>query len=369
MPVPRAKPVPPRLGPATPPAQALLDWYARHRRTLPWRALPGETPDPYRVWLSEIMLQQTTVEAVKPFFLAFSTTWPDCRALAAAPFAEVMRAWAGLGYYSRARNLHACAALVVERFDGRFPADEIALRALPGIGAYTAAAVAAIAFGLDAVVVDGNVERVMARLHAIGEPLPRARPQIAAAMAALTPTEMAGDFAQAVMDLGSMVCTPRNPICGLCPLRPSCRAAALGTPTAFPVKAARKDQPTRYGTAYVVEDGGGRVLVQDRPPQGLLGGTVEVPGTAWISERAEPGAGIPLGTVVHVFTHFRLELAVFRAAKPPPGTTREGARWCTPTEMHKEAFSTLMRNVLTLAVPETISPPLARPASRTRRRS
>ena len=365
--MPRLRQAAPPLRAATAPAAALLAWYDRHRRDLPWRARPGEVADPYRVWLSEIMLQQTTVEAVKPFYAAFLTRWPDLPSLAAAPLAEIMRSWAGLGYYSRARNLHACAQLVAERHGGAFPSTEAELRALPGIGAYTAAAIAAIAFGQDAVVVDGNVERVMARLHAIEEPLPRARPKIAAAMAALTPAGHAGDFAQAVMDLGSGICAPRNPACAICPVRPFCRASALACPTAFPVRERRKEQPTRFGAAFYVEDAAGRVLVRDRPPHGLLGGTAELPGTAWTAETL-PAGGDVLGTVVHVFTHFRLDLSVLRAeAGQLSATALAETRWVARADLPGEAFSTLMRNAL--AVAEDAATRRLPSASRRHRRS
>jgi A/G-specific adenine glycosylase len=295
----------------------LLAWYDAHARALPWRAPPGApAPDPYRVWLSEIMLQQTTVATVRPRFEAFVTRWPDVAALAAADEADVMAAWAGLGYYSRARNLIACARAVVAGHGGRFPDSEDGLRALPGIGGYTAAAIAAIAFGRRAVVVDGNVERVVARLFAIETPLPAAKPLIYDAAESITPAARAGDFAQAMMDLGSSLCTSRDPKCLLCPLRGDCRGHALGTPAAFPVKPRKAAKPQRYGTIFWLERDG-EVLLVRRPPKGLLGGMRALPTGPWIETPpaladAPAVAGWRLldVTVTHVFTHFRLELAL-----------------------------------------------------------
>ena len=293
----------------------LLAWYDMHARDLPWRAAPGGTlPDPYRVWLSEIMLQQTTVAAVTPRFAAFLQRWPNVEALAAAPEADLMAAWAGLGYYARARNLHACARAVVER--GGFPTTEDGLRALPGIGAYTAAAIAAIAFGERAVVVDANVARVVSRLFAIEQSLPAAIPALRAATDTITPDLRAGDFAQAMMDLGSSLCTPRNPRCLACPLAEDCAAGRAGNPEGFPVKLAKPLKPQRYGTIFWAEDSG-KVLLVRRPPRGLLGGMRALPTGPWAD--SPPGLADPPfpadwqmlpHTVAHVFTHFRLELAL-----------------------------------------------------------
>ena len=304
----------------------LLDWYRDHARDLPWRnppgaALPADAEWPYRVWLSEIMLQQTTVEAATPYFHAFTARWPTVAALAAADDAEVMQAWAGLGYYARARNLLACARAVVERHGGRFPSHEAELRDLPGIGDYTAAAVAAFGFGRDAVVIDGNVERVVSRLFAISTPLPAARVAIRAALAPLVPAGQAGDFAQAMMDLARRVCTARRPRCLVCPLVDACGARAAGTPDAFPVKAAKKVRPTRHGTAWWIEaDGpnGPEVLTVVRPAKGLLGGMRALPSCDWRGASAPPLAGDwqALGVVRHGFTHFDLELAVQALAMP-----------------------------------------------------
>ncbi len=296
-------------------AEALLCWYVVDKRRLPWRAEAGARADPYRVWLSEVMLQQTTVAAVKPYFERFASRWPTVEALAAADDAEVMAAWAGLGYYARARNLLACARRVANEPGGRFPDSEAGLLKLPGVGAYTAAAIAAIAFGRRAVVVDGNVERVIARLHALEAPLPQARPRIRALADAMTPAEGAGDFAQAMMDLGATICTPRNPACGLCPLRGWCSAFAEGQPERYPVKPPRAARPHRRGTAYWLEHAG-EVLLVRRPASGLLGGMLALP-EAPPAEAAWEEAG----AVEHVFTHFSLTMSLkcARAVARPEG--------------------------------------------------
>lgn len=319
-------------------ARTLLGWYDAHARVLPWRARPGERADPYRVWLSEVMLQQTTVATVRPRFREFVDRWPGVAALAAAEDADLMAAWAGLGYYARARNLLACARAVVARHGGAFPDDEASLRALPGIGDYTAAAIAAIAFGRRAVVVDGNVERVVARLFAMEAPLPAARPLIRELADSITPDDRAGDFAQAMMDLGATICSPRDPECLICPLRGQCRAAALGTPAAFPVKAAKRARPQRYGTAFWLERDG-HVLLVRRPGKGLLGGMRALPTGPWTD--TPPGlAGAPLpdaawrlgnATVVHVFTHFRLELALAVAQAEGHSPPMDGEWWPVET--------------------------------------
>ena len=295
-------------------ATALLGWYDGHARVLPWRAPPGvPAPDPYRVWLSEIMLQQTTTAAVAPYYEKFLARWPDVAALAAAPAEEVMAAWAGLGYYSRARNLVACAREVSRR--GRFPTSEAELRELPGLGAYTAAAVAAIAFGRRAVVVDANVERVVARLFAIDDPLPGARAAIRAAADAITPDRRAGDFAQAMMDLGATICTSRDPRCLLCPLSSLCRGRLTGDPARLPVKAPKKKRPLRAGTAFWIEREG-RVWLVKRAGKGMLGGMRALPDDGW-NARGDGSGDAPLsgawragGVVRHGFTHFELELGL-----------------------------------------------------------
>lgn len=337
-------------------APDLLDWYDAHARDLPWRVLPraraaGQRPDPYRVWLSEVMLQQTTVAAVKAYFKRFTHLWPDVAALAAAEDAAVMAEWAGLGYYARARNLLACARAVVARHGGQFPADLGALRALPGIGPYTAAAVASIAFDLSATVVDGNVERVMARLHALETPLPDARPALTGLAAALTPPLRPGDYAQAVMDLGATICTPRSPACGICPWSAPCRARALGIAADLPRKRAKPPKPTRQGQVWIARRPDGALLLERRPPRGLLGGTLGFPGDGW------DGAGgpaplaadwQPAGEVRHTFTHFHLVLQVHAARVPaaaePLRGTFHGANLVQPQDL-----PTLMRKALALA--------------------
>ncbi len=340
-------------------APAMLAWYDRHRRVLPWRALPGQRADAYAVWLSEIMLQQTTVAAVKAYFEAFLTRWPAVGLLAAAPTEEVMKQWAGLGYYSRARNLHACAKVVAEEHGGIFPDRETALLALPGIGPYTAAAIAAIAFDRRATVVDGNVERVVSRLFVIEEPLPSAKPLIKAKADLLTPSLRPGDYAQAMMDLGATICTPRRPACALCPLRPSCQASALGTAEAFPRKAPKAERPARSGAAFFLRRADGAVLVRSRPPKGLLGGMTEIPGTQWsgdfnlahaLKEAPMPASYRKLGAhVEHVFTHFALTLSVFVADVPQNAATPEGCRWVSAEALDGEALPSLMRKVVGLA--------------------
>ena len=299
----------------------LLNWYDRHHRVLPWRVSPadhaaGVLADPYRVWLSEVMLQQTTVAAVKDYFHRFTTRWPDVAALAAADDAEVMAEWAGLGYYARARNLLKCARAVVADHGGQFPRTEAGLRALPGIGPYTAAAVAAIAFDAPATVVDGNVERVIARLYRLETPLPRARPEIAALAARLTPDRRPGDYAQAMMDLGATICTPRNPTCVLCPWCDPCAARAAGDAADFPRKAPKAEKPTRQGTLWLLTRPDGAVLLEQRPDKGLLGGMTGFPTTDWDGTDLPEPLAAPwrtAGEVRHTFTHFHLRLTVLVA--------------------------------------------------------
>ena len=302
-----------RLSPQTRAAERLLRHYDQHRRPLPWRAAHGEVPDPYRVWLSEVMLQQTTVATVIPRFRRFLDRWPTIDALAAAPDVDVLGEWAGLGYYARARNLIACAREVAAR--GAFPTTEAELRALPGLGAYTAAAIAAIAFGEAATVVDTNVERVIARLHAIERPVAEARADIRAFAAALTPADRPGDFAQAMMDLGATICRPRQPACLACPLADDCRAFASGEPERFPAPKVRRARPHRHGIAWWIERDDALWLVR-RPARGLLGGMAALPGPAW-DEAPPPKAAI--ATVHHGFTHFTLDLHLVSRASPPDG--------------------------------------------------
>jgi len=306
----------------------LLDWYDQNRRALPWRVLAGERPDPYRIWLSEVMLQQTTTVHAGPYFQAFTRRWPTVRHLADAPEAEVMAAWAGLGYYARARNLIACARAVSADHAGVFPDTEEGLRALPGLGPYTAAAVAAIAFDRPANVVDGNVERVMARLFAVETPLPEAKAELRRLAQALVTAERPGDWAQALMDLGATVCRPRAPDCPSCPLASDCRGLAAGLAQSLPRRAAKTASPHRYGVAFaIIRDG--RVALVRRPPRGLLGGMLGLPTTPWRAApwvRAEalgysPGRGAwrAVGEVSHVFTHFSLGLTVMAASDAKGG--------------------------------------------------
>jgi A/G-specific adenine glycosylase len=340
-------------------AAGLLAWYDRHRRALPWRALPGRRPDPYHVWLSEIMLQQTTVVAVAPYFARFLARWPTVHDLAAAPADEVMAAWAGLGYYARARNLHACAKVVSEGLGGRFPDGEEALHALPGIGPYTAAAIAAIAFDRPATVVDGNVERVIARLADLAAPLPQSKPLVAALTARMVPASRPGDFAQAMMDLGATLCTPRSPACGHCPWTGPCRARRAGTIAERPAKAAKPVRPLRHGAAFwLVSDGD--VLLVRRPDSGLLGGMLALPSTDWRDQpwptarliAAAPASADwrPLGAGVrHVFTHFALELAVYAAELPARPAVGEG-RWMPRTQVLDAGLPTVMAKAAKLAL-------------------
>ncbi|MCI5076795.1 A/G-specific adenine glycosylase [Oricola sp.] len=346
-----------------PASSALLAWYDRHARELPWRIGPaaiarGERPDPYRVWLSEIMLQQTTVAAVKDYFAKFIAAWPTIEALAAASEDDVLKAWAGLGYYSRARNLKKCADAVMEGHGGRFPHTAAALRDLPGIGDYTSAAIAAIAFGEAVPVVDGNVERVVTRLHAIDTPLPAAKPEIRRLTAAMLDPARSGDFAQAMMDLGATICTPKRPACLHCPLRDGCRALDGGDPERFPVKPPKKAKPVRRGAAYVLTNRDGAFLLEKRGTTGLLAGMTQVPTTGWTArtdgatgtaEAPLPGADwIGCGTVTHVFTHFELRLDVYRAEGDMLPAAHQW--WSAADTVGGEALPTVMKKVLGLAI-------------------
>jgi A/G-specific adenine glycosylase len=333
--------------------RALLVWYDVKRRALPWRALRGETVDPYGVWLSEVMLQQTTVAAAAPRFRRFMARWPSLASLARADLEEVLHAWQGLGYYARARNLHACARAVVADHGGRLPDDEAGLRALPGIGAYTAAAVAAIAFGRPALPVDANVGRVLARLCAIDGLPVQARRHIDAAARGLAADQRPGDFAQAMMDLGAGVCTPAAPDCARCPWHDPCAARRQGRAAELPVKPPRGAKPLRHGMAFWARRGDGAVLLRRRPPRGLLGGMMEVPSTEWRMapwSLVEARAEAPLrarwrrlpGIVGHTFTHFRLELSV--VAGRAGGGADDGI-WCPPERFSEHAMPTLMKKV------------------------
>src|SRR6185437_14328407 len=306
--------LPQRKKSSVPDPADLLNWYDRHRRVLPWRARRGEKPDPYRVWLSEIMLQQTAVKTVAPYYARLLALWPTLETLAETRLDNVLRAWAGLGYYARARNLHACARVVVQQHAGKFPASVEGLRALPGIGDYTAAAVAAIAFDAPAVPVDGNVERVVSRLFAVEEALPAAKPEIKRLASSLLPPHRAGDFAQALMDLGATICSSKRPACALCPWNESCLALARGDQETFPRKAPKREGKLRRGAAFVALRADGRVLLRTRPEKGLLGAMTEVPGSAWAHDfdlaealaaaprfRAKPKWRKLPGVVSHVF--------------------------------------------------------------------
>ncbi len=336
----------------------LLAWYDRHRRRLPWRPLPGERADPYAVWLSEIMLQQTGVKTVGPYFEKFMARWPDVAALGGASLDDVLRMWAGLGYYSRARNLHACAVAVRRDHNGVFPDTEEDLRALPGIGPYTAAAISAIAFGRRTMPVDGNIERVVSRLFAVEQPLPLAKPLIQQLAATLLGESRAGDSAQALMDLGSSICTPKKPACALCPLNEDCAARLRGDQETFPRKAAKKSGELRRGAAFVVTRGA-ELLVRTRAEKGLLGGMTEVPGSDWLAGQGDKPAlqqapdlkGVArwhrkTDVVTHVFTHFPLELVVYIARVPARARAPAGMRWVPIATLRDEALPNVMRKVI-----------------------
>ncbi len=336
-------------------SQLLLAWYDRYARTMPWRIGPSERraglrADPYAVWLSEVMLQQTTVAAVKDYFLKFTTAWPRVEDLAGAKDADVMAAWAGLGYYARARNLLKCARIVTDAYGGAFPSTQAELIKLPGIGPYTSAAIAAIAFDEPAAVVDGNVERVMARLHNDATPLPKAKPIFTAYAKKLTPQKRPGDYAQAVMDLGATICTPRKPACGICPWREPCRARIAGTEGELPRKEPKKPKPTRRGIAYVARRADGTCLLETRPAKGLLGGMLGWPGTDW-SEAPTPAPPLEADWITlnaevrHTFTHFHLILTVQTAAVHADSTPDRGMF----TQLTPNELPTVMRKVWDLA--------------------
>ncbi|MFI4891786.1 MAG: A/G-specific adenine glycosylase [Steroidobacterales bacterium] len=350
----------------------LLEWYDRHRRALPWRPLPGERADPYRVWLSEIMLQQTGVKTVGPYFLKFVTRWPDVEALGRASLDDVLRMWAGLGYYSRARNLHACAVKVLRDHGGVFPDSEEGLRSLPGIGPYTAAAIAAIAFDRRTMPVDGNIERVVSRLFAVEAPLPQAKPliqQLATTLLGVSRAgdeqsragdekSRAGDSAQALMDMGSSICTPKKPACALCPLNGDCISRARCDQENFPRKAPKKTGALRRGAAFVVISGD-LILVRTRPEKGLLGGMTEVPTSSWLAAQDDKAAlkqaptlnGLlrwhrKAGVVTHVFTHFPLELVVYTSSVPARTRAPEAMRFVPIATLQDEALPNVMRKVI-----------------------
>jgi A/G-specific adenine glycosylase len=346
----------------------LLHWYDSHHRILPWRISPrehltGTVADPYRVWLSEIMLQQTTVEAVKPYFRAFTEKWPTVTALGAASQDEILRAWAGLGYYSRARNLKKCADIICSEYGGRFPCDMNSLRSLPGIGDYTAAAIASIAFDLPIAVVDGNVERVITRLYALATPLPLAKPEIRTRMQAVTPNQRSGDFAQAMMDLGATICTPKRPACVICPLNDDCRALQMTDPEFFPVKPPKKQKPVRVGAAFVAISSDNEVYLRGRAEKGLLGGMTEVPTTEWTArmdgttemEAAPfPANWTAAGGITHIFTHFELRLNVYTANGVHEQNGSDGW-WVKIEKLAGEALPTVMKKAIAAAIPDAFA--------------
>lgn len=344
-------------------SRSLLRWYDKYRRRLPWRAEPGHPIDPYRVWLSEVMLQQTTVATVVSYYTDFLRRWPTVDALAKAPREDVLAAWAGLGYYSRARNLHACARRVCDELGGNFPDTEDGLRTLSGIGPYTAAAIAAIAFNRPANVVDGNVERVISRLFCVDEPLPKAKATLKELAAPLVPSQRPGDYAQALMDLGATICTPRLAHCAECPLAQTCLAHARKQETLYPKRAEKKARPTRYAYAFVLKNKEGQVWLRHRPEKGLLAGMLEVPTCSWADTACDfmaayqelkvkhlppPSAWyIHDGIVRHVFTHFTLEIQI---ATAECGKSAPVGLWLTPAQAEKQALPTLMRKILIFSI-------------------
>jgi A/G-specific adenine glycosylase len=351
-------------------APVLLAWYDRHRRVLPWRALPGEKADPYRVWLSEIMLQQTTVAATGPYFARFLERWPTVEALAAAPLDHVLQQWAGLGYYARARNLHKCAIAVAREHGGLFPDSEETLLQLPGIGAYTAAAIAAIAFGRSTNVVDGNIERVMGRLHAEETPLPAAKPILKQLAAQHVPPKRAGDYAQALMDLGATICTPRKPKCTICPLVSACEARKLGIQDELPRRMAKAEKPTRYGMAFLLQRSDGAILLRRREEKGLLGGMMEVPSSEWLTKKRSEEAlleAAPVeakwqilpGLVRHTFTHFHLELSV---AVVSTSSRAVAGSFVALDNLGGEALPSVMRKIVDHAMTHLARAPVRRSA-------
>jgi A/G-specific adenine glycosylase len=335
----------------------LLDWYDRHPRILPWRALPGIRPDPYHVWVSEIMLQQTTKAAVGPYYQKFIRRWPTVHALAKAPLDHVLQMWAGLGYYRRAHLLHDCAKVIVANYGGRFPDTEDELLRLPGCGPYTAAAVGAIAFNQRTNVVDGNVERVMARLFCIRTPLPRAKAEIRAAAATLVPAMRNGDYAQALMDLGSTLCTPRLPKCSVCPWNKNCQALAAGIEEQLPPKIKRAAKPVRHAVAFILFNAKGDILIRKRPPRGLLGGMMEIPSSEWLETPLPNMATIegqaPLATrwtllpgrVKHVFSHFDLDLSV-ATGTATKRISSGNHKWIAVGGVSQEALPTVMLKIV-----------------------
>ena len=347
-------------------AEALLAWYDGERRDLPWRSDPGVKADPYLVWLSEVMLQQTVVKAVIPYFEKFAKRWPTVKKLARADLDDIMSAWAGLGYYSRARNLHKCAQVVVKDFGGKFPRTEAELLKLPGVGPYTAAAIAAIAYDIPATVVDGNVERVVARLFAVRDPLPAVKRELKKLATTLTPPKRSGDFAQAMMDLGATVCTPKNPSCMMCPLQGECAGHAQGIEADLPVRAAKPARPVRYGIAFLTLREDGKILLRQRPERGLLACMMEVPSTDWGEKWVSDEEAVRLApvradwwpvpdVVSHVFTHFKLQMKVHRTVVPVETTLNfwaDGRRchWISRHDLEAQALPSVMRKIIAHAM-------------------
>lgn len=354
----------------------LLAWYDVHRRVLAWRAGSSERPTPYRVWLSEIMLQQTTVPVVGKYYRAFLTRWPTVQALAAAPLDDVLSVWAGLGYYARARNLHRAAKVVVDEFGGEFPADFDQLKRLAGVGDYTAGAIAAIAFNLRFLAMDANAERVLARLFAIEEPLPKAKPRLKQLGQQLVPRKRAGDFAQALMDLGAAICTPKKPACESCPVNACCEAFRRSIQEQLPRKTKKPERPLKRGAAFVARDASGAVLLVKRPEKGLLGGMLQPPLGPWANEfpsTEETLLQAPfqanwkkrLGIVRHGFTHFELEIEVY-VAKVSCHPVFDHQNWVPETDLPDVALPTVMRKIITHALGE--GGPAVTQASAARRR-
>jgi A/G-specific adenine glycosylase len=355
---------------APPHSDQLLDWYDQHRREMPWRSAPGHRPDPYHIWLSEIMLQQTTVATVKPYFEKFIKRWPSLRQFAASDLEDVLKMWAGLGYYARARNLHKCAGHLMAGLDGKFPQTQKQLLQLPGIGPYTAAALMAIAFDKRAVVVDGNVERVMARVFVVDEPLPRAKALLKEHAESLTPYKRPGDYAQAIMDLGATVCRPRKPLCSSCPWQSSCLAENRSVQEHYPQRIKKPPKPHRFGTAFWVQRDDGKILLRKRGPKGLLGAMMEIPSSPWIDKtdkaftENQPQAHAPLDTdwhrgncpiVRHTFTHFHLEMEIWQARASISATLADAARaehcsWVDVNDLDNQALPTLMCKIIDAAL-------------------
>ncbi|AQX26974.1 A/G-specific adenine glycosylase [Bartonella sp. Raccoon60] len=338
----------------------LLSWYDQNYRHLPWRTPPtkqikGIYPDPYQIWLSEIMLQQTTVEAVKPYFKKFLKLWPDLFSLSQASQDDIMKAWAGLGYYSRARNLKNCATQLVKNHRGKFPQSVEILRTLPGIGDYTAAAIAAIAFGHPVAVVDSNVERVITRLFAITSILPKAKSEIKEKTLEITDVKRPGDFAQAMMDLGSTICTPRKPSCLLCPLQNLCTAMKMRAAEAFPVKAPKKERPLKTGAAFVILNENKQIYLEKRQHTKLLNGMTQIPNNIGINEEnglqnAPCSANWKLkGEITHIFTHFSLKLSVY-CADNIRGIKLKNGWWCDIHHLTEEALPTVIKKAIAIAI-------------------